>query len=78
MIHLAIAELVDNAIEANATRVDIKVLMRGETEREGYEIYVADNGCGMTAGTLQIALSSVATLASTKGENGALRYGVAQ
>lgn len=48
----AIAELVDNAIEAGATNVTISL---SETAG-GVEVVVADNGCGMEPATMQVAL----------------------
>jgi len=55
----ALAELVDNAIEANATRVD--VILKVDSSVAGGEMYpisvcVVDNGDGMTPTTLQYAL----------------------
>jgi hypothetical protein len=48
----AIAELVDNAFEANATTVEIS-LSEG---KDGKQIMVADNGSGMPPQTMQLAL----------------------
>lgn len=48
----AVAELVDNAVQAGATRVDIGV----EARDDGVEISVLDDGCGMDAGSLAAAL----------------------
>lgn len=48
----AISELVDNALEASATRVEIHVF-RTQT---GVEIKVLDNGSGMAKDTLSLAL----------------------
>lgn len=48
----AIAELVDNAIEAGATNVTIEI---GASE-QGTWVWVADNGCGMTPDVMRLAL----------------------
>lgn len=48
----AIADLVDNSVEAGATRVDITIEFNGEKSW----IRVADNGSGMNAATLQEAM----------------------
>jgi hypothetical protein len=52
----AVAELVDNAIQASATSVEIDVLL-GEHAIWPIEIRVVDNGTGMTDLTLSEALS---------------------
>ena len=48
----AVAELVDNAIEAGATNITIEL---GTTDA-GTTVLVADNGCGMTPETVRLAL----------------------
>jgi len=48
----ALAELIDNSFEANARAVDISIA----TGNEGITIRVTDDGCGMDAATLRIAL----------------------
>ena len=45
----ALADIVDNSIDANATQVDIMIEMDGEGD---ILISVADNGCGMNNATL--------------------------
>jgi Histidine kinase-, DNA gyrase B-, and HSP90-like ATPase len=52
----AISELVDNSIQANATRIDISVIAVSEREEDAIEISVLDNGCGMSPFTLRQAL----------------------
>src|SRR5262245_185171 len=48
----AVAELVDNALQAKAKRIDIRV-EEGDT---GLTVSVLDNGTGMDTGTLRKAL----------------------
>lgn len=52
----AVAELIDNALQANATKVSIHVSV--EAERADYPIVlsVIDNGAGMDSSTLRLAL----------------------
>lgn len=53
----AISELVDNSIQAGATRIAISVEARaGGDEEKAIEVSVLDNGCGMDPGTLRQAL----------------------
>lgn len=57
----AIAELMDNSIQAGATNVqllcaDRELQIERRTRRRLYEVAVLDDGCGMDAATLQIAL----------------------
>jgi hypothetical protein len=49
----AIAELVDNALEADADTVEIHI---DEVDRDLKRIRVTDNGIGMTGSTMQLAL----------------------
>jgi hypothetical protein len=49
----AIAELVDNAFEADATVVDVAI---AEDENGEMSVSVTDNGTGMPASTMQVAL----------------------
>ena len=52
----AVKELVENSIDAGATRIDVEV------EKSGVEfIKVIDNGCGIPADQLELALSPHAT-----------------
>ena len=52
----AVAELVDNAFEANADTVTVQVLPKLESLEEGPVILVQDNGVGMTPSVLKTAL----------------------
>ncbi|MBY0398487.1 MAG: DNA mismatch repair endonuclease MutL, partial [Thermoleophilia bacterium] len=52
----AVKELVENALDAGAARIDVDYADGGKTL-----IRVADDGCGMTAGDLPLALSRHAT-----------------
>src|SRR5690606_33954217 len=51
----AIAELVDNSIQANASRIDIGVSGSGDTELP-LSVRVADSGCGMATTDLRRSL----------------------
>src|SRR5262245_66291624 len=50
----AVAELVDNALEASARRIDIHI--RKSAAGEDFEVFVLDDGTGMDAETLTEAL----------------------
>ena len=52
----AVAELVDNAIQADATRIRITVCHATDGERGAVELLVQDNGTGMDPFTLRTAL----------------------
>jgi len=52
----AIAELVDNALQAGATAIGIRIAVRDERMAFPISIAVADNGCGMSASLLRQAL----------------------
>ena len=49
----AIADIVDNSITANATKIDISMSV---TPRNEILVYIADNGCGMDAQGLRNAM----------------------
>lgn len=51
----AVAELVDNAIQAGATRIDVFVL-QADGDSNSLVLEVLDNGCGMAPATLMQAL----------------------
>lgn len=53
----AVAELVDNALQAGATRIDILVA-QVDGDANSLMLEVSDNGCGMSAATLTQAVSS--------------------
>lgn len=52
----ALAELVDNAIEAAATKVEIQIDKLLEHDGEQYEVLIIDNGKAMTEKELNLAL----------------------
>jgi hypothetical protein len=52
----AIAELIDNAFEANATCVDIHLLESNNSAKHQLTVIVSDNGNGMSPSVLQLAL----------------------
>lgn len=52
----AIAELVDNAVEAGATTIDIEIGEADSKPAEHRTITVTDNGWGMSPDTIQLAL----------------------
>src|SRR4051812_17689351 len=49
----ALAELVDNSFEANATRVHVELRKSSDDQ---LTVIVCDNGCGMSPSVLQLAL----------------------
>jgi len=49
----SIADIVDNSITANATKIDITISV---TPRNDIIVYIADNGCGMNADELRNAM----------------------
>jgi len=52
----AVAELVDNSLDAGGTLVDIKILEPSSSDDRGLKLVVSDNGCGMNPDILQTAL----------------------
>lgn len=52
----ALAELVDNAIEAGATKVHIQIKKSVDQSNEEYELQIVDNGRGMNEKELSLAL----------------------
>lgn len=71
----AIAELVDNALEAEATHVDVSIHQADDAGGDELAIRVADDGCGMTPEVLLVALQFGG---STRfgSRNGTGRYGM--
>lgn len=69
-LNTALADLVDNAIAADATTVEIEVVFEG---RDSY-LVVADDGCGMTEAELNEALRFGSRRDYAQGELG--RYGL--
>ncbi|MBV7705444.1 ATP-binding protein [Nocardia nova] len=53
-LETALADLVDNAVDAQATRVVIRFI---RAQRGLVALYVLDNGCGMTAETIDTAMT---------------------
>ncbi len=72
-LEAAIADLVDNSIDAGAGKVDISFFWDGPASH----ITVVDNGHGMTEAELQVAMAIAARgpRTSTRRPVGALRYG---
>src|SRR5262245_48633940 len=52
----AISELVDNSIQAGATRIALSVAAAPDDAEKAIEVSVLDNGCGMDVFTLRQAL----------------------
>lgn len=52
----ALAELIDNSVEAGATRIRIEINKVNDVDCENYEVLVIDNGKGMTKEELNLAL----------------------
>ncbi|MGI0134664.1 MAG: ATP-binding protein [Candidatus Micrarchaeaceae archaeon] len=50
----AIAELIDNAFEAEATIVNVEI--EDDPSQESKRLTITDNGCGMASQTLRLAL----------------------
>ena len=59
----ALAEIIDNAVEAAATVVSIDIVRDSSTKE--FEISVFDNGCGMTSSELANAIRFGGTEDST-------------
>jgi DNA mismatch repair ATPase MutL len=55
-ISAAIAELIDNSFEANASRVDIRFTEANEGGGGQFIVAVSDDGVGMSPSTLRSAL----------------------
>src|ERR1700733_16285887 len=71
----ALAELVDNSIEAKATMVQIYIRKTQEIGLEEYEIILVDNGHGMLENELNVALQfGGSTRFNARGQLG--RYGM--
>lgn len=52
----AVAELIDNAFEAKATRVEVSILEANVDGNRQLTVVVRDNGCGMPPSVLRLAL----------------------
>jgi hypothetical protein len=52
----AVAELIDNAFEANATIVEVSICETSSIDSRELTVVVADNGCGMSPSVLRLAL----------------------
>ena len=52
----AVAELIDNSLQAGATVIDVCLLDHPERSTYPVDVYIIDNGEGMTASTLRQAL----------------------
>ena len=52
----ALAELVDNAIQAGAKDIDISITSKGAEPTQQLEVRILDDGCGMNPATLRQAL----------------------
>lgn len=52
----ALAELIDNSIEAHASLVEIRIVKNAPDEEGDFTIHVIDDGRGMTAAELNVAL----------------------
>ena len=52
----AVAELIDNALQAGADYIVVNIDLVSDKAEEGIRLEVVDNGCGMSASTLQQAL----------------------
>ncbi|MCG2590761.1 ATP-binding protein [Rhodohalobacter sulfatireducens] len=63
----ALADIVDNSVDANATKIDIYIKMDGDGDKL---IMVADNGCGMDKTTLKDGMTY-----GSKGDNNPKRLG---
>src|SRR5487761_1381946 len=66
----AVADIVDNSIMAGASRVEVLI----EFDGTGSAVYVADDGCGMTANGLLEALRYGTRRSYARGDLG--RYGL--
>ena len=78
----AIAELIDNSIQAGATQVELlcaekEVLVRHRRRTQIQNVAVLDNGCGMDADVLRIALQfGNGTHLGANGQDGIGKFGM--
>jgi hypothetical protein len=71
----AVAELIDNSLEADATVVDVSIVeFNGDNKRQ-LKLSVSDNGCGMTPSVLRLALQFGGSTRFNS-RNGVGRYGM--
>src|SRR5205085_8723997 len=52
----AVAELIDNSFEANASVVEVVIYEQNINARREIEVIISDDGHGMTPSTLRLAL----------------------
>src|ERR1051326_3708411 len=71
----ALAELIDNSFEANATHVDISLNTSGNREGRALTVIISDNGVGMTPSVLRLALRFGGSTRFNS-RNGTGRYGM--
>lgn len=64
----ALADIVDNSVDAGATKIDVYIKMDGDGEKL---VMVSDNGCGMDKETLMDGM----TYGSTRGDDDPKRLG---
>lgn len=71
----AVAELIDNSFEADATVVNVSIVDHSVDGRRELIVSVSDNGCGMTPSVLRLALQFGGTTRFNS-RNGVGRYGM--
>lgn len=71
----AVAELIDNSLEANATIVNVSIADLNVDGKRELKVSVSDNGCGMTPSVLRLALQFGGTTRFNS-RDGVGRYGM--
>jgi hypothetical protein len=71
----AVAELIDNSLEASATTVDVSIAESITDGKRELRLSVSDNGCGMTPSVLRLALQFGGTTRFNS-RDGVGRYGM--